>query len=192
MAWLRPLPFVYPGFDKRLKTLSPLILHRWPWLLLAGVALLLDGAALFLQHGLQVEPCNECIYVRTGVLGIALAGLIGALAPRRTAMRLTALGLWLGALGWSCYRVLLLLEMEQVVRAGGEASCKRFKGFPDWLQLDSWLPAVFEPRAMCGAVSWTFLGQSVTFWSAVALAGIAIAAALAVLAQLRLACVPSR
>lgn len=166
-----------------LKTFKYLSTQRGAWLLLAAIALALEGVALYLQHVMQVEPCNECIYVRVGVLGIALAGLLGALAPRYMVMRLVALAAWLGALGWSLSRINLLLDLERVVRAGGEASCKRFKGFPDWLPLDTWLPNVFEPRAMCGTVSWVFLGQSVTFWIGVALSGMAVVAILVLLAQ---------
>lgn len=157
---------------------------RGLWLLLTVIALALDGVALYLQHVLQVEPCNECIYVRTGVLGIAVAGLMGALAPKYWLMRLAGLAAWFGALGWSLYRVTLLLGLERVVSEGGDASCKRFKGFPDWMPLEVWWPEVFEPRAMCGMVSWTLLGQSVTFWSGVALLWIALAATLVLVSQL--------
>lgn len=166
-----------------LRTLQTLSTQRRSWLLLAVVALSLDGAALFLQHVLQVEPCNECIYIRAGVLGIAVAGVVGALAPRFWLMRLLAVVAWVGALGWSLSRVVLLLDLERVVQAGGDASCKRFKGFPDWLPLEKWLPNVFEPRAMCGTVSWTFLGQSVTFWIGVALGCMALVAVAVVVAQ---------
>jgi disulfide bond formation protein DsbB len=167
-----------------LKTIHTQSSKRGLWLLLTALALALDGVALFLQHVLQVEPCNECIYVRAGVLGIAVAGLIGALAPKYLAMRLVGLTAWLGALGWSLYRATLLLDLERIVSEGGEASCKRFKGFPEWMPLDIWLPQVFEPRAMCGMVSWTFLGQSVTFWSGVALWGMALAATSVLMSQL--------
>lgn len=166
-----------------LRTLHTLSTQRRSWLLLAALALALDGAALFLQHVLQVEPCNECIYIRAGVLGIALAGLIGALAPSYRPMRLLALAGWVGALGWSLSRVVLLLDLERIVAAGGDASCKRFKGFPDWLPLEQWLPHVFEPRATCGEVSWTFLGGSVTFWIGIALGAMAVLAAVVVVAQ---------
>ena len=85
-----------------LRTLYTLSTQRRSWLLLAALALALDGIALFLQHVLQVEPCNECIYIRVGVLGIALAGLMGALAPSYWPMRLLALVVWVGALdAWS-------------------------------------------------------------------------------------------
>lgn len=166
-----------------LETIQSLSFKRWPWLLLTVIALSMDGVALYLQHVLQVEPCNECIYVRAGVLGLGVAGLVGALAPRYLAMRLVALTGCFAALGWGLYRVYLLLGLEQVVREGGEASCKRFKGFPDWLPLDRWLPEIFEPRAMCGTVSWTFLGQSVTFWAGVTLLGMVLVISAASMAQ---------
>jgi len=158
---------------------------RWPWLLLAVLALSMEGGALYLQHVLLVEPCNECIYIRAGVAAIGVAGLIGALAPRFLAVRLTALAVWFCALGWSLYRANLLLKLEQIVRDGGEGSCARFKGFPESLPLDSWLPGVFEPRAMCGEIKWAFLGQSITFWSWVTLWCLALAALLVLIAQFR-------
>jgi disulfide bond formation protein DsbB len=168
-----------------LKTIRSLSMQRRSWLLLTVAALLLEGFALFMQHALGVEPCNECIYIRVGVLGIAAAGLIGAVAPRVLILRWSALVVWLMALSWSLFRANLLLNLERIVRAGGEASCARFKGFPEWMPLERWLPDVFEPRAMCGTVSWTFLNQSVTFWIWVALWCIALAAVLALVAQPR-------
>jgi disulfide bond formation protein DsbB len=90
---------------------------------------------------------------------------------------------WLLSLGWSLYRANLLLDLEQKVREGGEAGCARFKGFPDWMPLERWLPDMFEPRAMCGTVSWTFLNHSVTFWIWIALLGFTVVAAATLLAQ---------
>ena len=147
-----------------LKTIKSLSMQRSPWLLLTVCAVLLECFALYMQHAKGVEPCNECIYIRLGVLGIAVSGLIGALAPRVWILRWSALMAWLLALGWNLYRANLLLNLERIVRDGGEASCARFKGFPEWMPLERWFPDMFEPRAMCGTVSWTFLNQSVTFW----------------------------
>lgn len=168
-----------------LKTIKSLSMQRSPWLLLTVCAVLLECFALYMQHMKGVEPCNECIYIRLGVLGIAVSGLIGALAPRVLILRWSALMVWLLALGWSLYRANLLLNLERIVRDGGEASCARFKGFPEWMPLERWLPNMFEPRAMCGTVSWTFLNQSVTFWIWAALWCIALAAILALVAQPR-------
>lgn len=166
-----------------LKTIKSLSMQRSPWLLLTVCAVLLECFALYMQHMKGVEPCNECIYIRLGVLGIAVSGLIGALAPRVLILRWSALMVWLLALGWSLYRANLLLNLERIVRDGGEASCARFKGFPEWMPLERWLPNMFEPRAMCGTVSWTFLNQSVTFWIWAALWCIAFTAILALMAQ---------
>jgi disulfide bond formation protein DsbB len=167
------------------KNIYSLTLRRFPWLLLTAAALLLESFALYMQHARGVEPCNECIYIRVGVLGVAAAGVLGAVAPRIAALRWAALAVWLAGLGWSLYRANILLDLEQKVREGAEASCARFKGFPEWMPLERWLPDIFEPRAMCGTVSWTFLNQSITFWIWVALWSIACAAGLALVAQVR-------
>jgi disulfide bond formation protein DsbB len=168
-----------------LKFVHSLTVQRWPWLLLTVAAIVLECFALYIQHALGVEPCNECIYVRVGVLGIGVAGLIGVIAPRLLVLRSSALSVWLLSLGWSLYRANLLLDLEQKVRDGAEAGCGRFKGFPEWIPLDRWLPDMFEPRAMCGAVSWTFLNQSVTFWIWTALWVFALAAITVLVAQTR-------
>lgn len=168
-----------------LKTIKSMSMQRGPWFLLFLCSVLLECVALYIQHAMGVEPCNECIYVRAGVLGVAAAGLIGALAPKVLILRWSATAVWLMSLGWSLYRANLLLDLEQKVREGLEASCGRFKGFPDWMPLERWLPDMFEPRAMCGTVGWTFLNQSVTFWIWIALWGLALPALLTVVAQTR-------
>jgi len=159
--------------------------QRAPWLLLFAVAVLLDVGALLLQHVLKVEPCNECIYIRAAVLGMGLAGLLGAMAPAWMAVRLVALTLWGAALAWGLYRAHLLLDLERQVREGLASSCARFKGFVSWLPLDQWLPEMFEPRASCGDVSWTFLGQSVTSLVWIAMWLLATAAMLVLVAQFK-------
>ena len=167
------------------KTIKTLSLQRWPWLVLSICAVLLECVALYMQHVKGVEPCNECIYIRLGVVAIAAAGLIGAIAPGVPILRWSALAVWLSALGWSLYRANILLDLEQKVRDGAEAGCARFKGFPEWMPLERWVPDVFEPRAMCGTVSWTFLNQSVTFWIWTALWGISVTALMTLVAQTR-------
>ncbi len=181
-------PYLQPALKlatTMLHTIQSFSQRRVSWFLLAVTAILLECFALFMQHVMGVEPCNECIYVRVAVLGMALAGLVGAIAPGVRVMRWGALAAWFAALGWGLWRAALLLDLEQKVKAGAEASCGRFKGFPEWMPLERWAPDVFEPRAMCGAVSWTFLNQSVTFWIWAALWGIAAIAVLVLVAQFR-------
>ena len=92
--------------------LHSLTLHRFPWLLLSAAALLLESFALYMQHVHGLEPCNECIYIRVGVLVVAVAGLLGAVAPRVALMRWSALAVWLAGLSWSLYRANILLDLE--------------------------------------------------------------------------------
>jgi disulfide bond formation protein DsbB len=171
--------------DIMFKTIKSISMQRLSWLLLTLSAVLMESFALYMQHAQGLEPCNECIYIRVGVLAIAAAGMIGAAAPRVLVVRWSALAVWLSGLGWSLYRADLLLNLEQKVREGAEASCARFKGFPEWMPLERWLPNIFEPRAMCGSVSWTFLSQSITFWIWIALLIMALMAILVSAAQLR-------
>jgi disulfide bond formation protein DsbB len=143
----------------------PLSQHRFFWLLIALVGLAMEGFALFSQHVWGFQPCNECIYIRVGVAGLILAGMIGATAPRLRLVRATALVATAVSLSWALYRAFLLVALEQKVSDGAAAGCSRFKGFPAWASLDTWFPAVFEPRGTCGEIVGVFLGWSFAYWS---------------------------
>src|SRR5690606_12102278 len=99
-------------------------------------------------------------------------------------LRLLALLGMLSAAVFGILQAYELLEIEQLLAEGGFFSCSLFAEFPRWMPLDQWLPAIFEPTGSCGDTSWQFLGQSMAFWSAVALWGYAIVAALLLLSQL--------
>ena len=53
------------------KTLS---VQRSGWLLLLISALALEGAALYFQYGMELQPCVMCIYERVALFSIAFAG----------------------------------------------------------------------------------------------------------------------
>lgn len=167
-----------------LQKIKRLSMQRWGWALVVLSCLALLGTALYFQHGLHMQPCIKCIYVRAGFAGILLAGLFGLLAPANLLLRLLAL---LGMLSAALFGILQaheLLQIEQLLAEGGFFSCSLFAEFPRWMPLDQWLPAIFEPTGSCGDTSWQFLGRSMAFWSAVALWGYAIVAALLLLSQL--------
>ena len=166
-----------------LQKIKRLSMQRWGWALVVLSCLALLGTALYFQHGLHMQPCIKCIYVRAGFAGILLAGIIGLLAPANMLLRLLALLGMLSAAVFGIMQAYELLEIEQLLAEGGFFSCSLFAEFPSWLPLDKWLPAVFEPTGSCGDTSWQFLGQSMAFWSAFALWGYAIVAALLLLSQ---------
>jgi disulfide bond formation protein DsbB len=149
---------------------------RTPWVALAGIALAMEVFALLSQHLGGLDPCNECVYIRFGVLGLLVAGLGGALAPKFVVSRVVFGALAALALGYALARAYVLVDLERQVAAGIAASCGRFKGFVGGLPLHQWLPGMFEPRAMCGQVNGTFLGQSFAVWTLVGLAALAVVA----------------
>lgn len=145
----------------RKPVLGELPLWRWPWLLLAASALGLELCALYFQYVLELDPCVLCVYERTAVGGILLAGLIGAIAPRLALFRWTGFVLWLVAAGWG-----LQLAMQHVGIQIGEIdqTCTYLADFPSWAPLDQWWPAVFQPTGMCDDIQWLFLGLSMPQW----------------------------
>ncbi|MEW7988856.1 MAG: disulfide bond formation protein DsbB [gamma proteobacterium symbiont of Ctena orbiculata] len=139
--------------------------RRLPWLLLASSALILEGAALYFQYGLELDPCVLCIYQRAAVLGIFLSALIGMSAPRSLVARSIGYAGWALAAGWCLYLALELSGM-QLGMVQPSLSCDVNAKFPAWLKLDHWLPAVFQPTGFCGDIQWQFLGLSMPLWLA--------------------------
>ena len=137
--------------------------NRLPWLLVAISALALEGTALFFQYGLKLDPCVLCIYQRTAVGGIALGGLIGAIAPAIVWLRI------LGYLGFGSAAVIgVNLALEHIaVQRGETMGCDFFANFPAWAKLDEWFPAVFQPTGSCDEIKWSFLGHSMPEWMVV-------------------------
>lgn len=146
------------------------VTHRsLPWLLLALSALALEGAALYFQYGLELDPCVLCVYQRAAVMGILLSALIGLLAPRLPLARMTAYLGWGTASLWCLYLALKLSGM-QLGFIAPSLSCDVNARFPGWLKLDQWLPAVFQPSGFCGEIQWQFLGLSMPQWMIVIMA----------------------
>ncbi|WP_250665767.1 disulfide bond formation protein B, partial [Escherichia coli] len=49
---------------------------------------------LYFQHVMKLQPCVMCVYERVALLGIMVAGLIGAIAPRNMVIRWVAILIW--------------------------------------------------------------------------------------------------
>lgn len=134
---------------------------RW----LAGIALsciTAVGAALVSQHVFDMQPCPWCVLQRVIFLGIAIACVIGLLWRSRAGRRVSAsLGLLLALCG-------IAAALWQHFKAAASASCNLTladKIVSRWLQLDSVLPDVFEPRASCADAAVNLLGVPYDFWS---------------------------
>jgi disulfide bond formation protein DsbB len=131
---------------------------RFTWMLLALSALLLELAALYFQYGkMELQPCVLCIYERTAVMGILLAGLLGAIAPQLLIFRLAGFLLWGSSAVWG---LMLALEHIGIQKNPMTASCDFIAKFPTWAKLDEWFPLLFNPTGFCDEIQWRFLGYT--------------------------------
>ncbi|MBV7388364.1 disulfide bond formation protein DsbB [Pasteurellaceae bacterium TAE3-ERU1] len=144
------------GYLKRIS------LGRFSWFLVLLSALTFEGVGLYFQHIKQLDPCVMCIYERVAFAGIALAGLLGWLAPRWLVVRLLALALGL----FSAVRGLLLAikHVDFQLNPAPWNQCPLTVQFPKTLPLDQWLPQVFQASGPCSEIKWQWLGFSMPQW----------------------------
>jgi disulfide bond formation protein DsbB len=119
----------------------------WYWLALVLIGLSFEGVALFYQYVLDEMPCVLCIHVRLLVLAIILIALAALFLrhfkwPNVLAHLLTVL-----VAAGLLERSYQLLGTERGFTFG---DCGLDLGLPDWLAVETWLPAVFKVQTSCG------------------------------------------
>ncbi|NVK56512.1 MAG: disulfide bond formation protein DsbB [Alteromonadaceae bacterium] len=132
------------------------------WLVLFVTSLALEITALYFQHGMGLEPCIMCIYQRTAMWGIVLAGAFVLLA-NHPLTRLVGYGLW----GYSAVRGFLIAsEHIEIIESDDPffGTCEIFPNFPEWAPLHEWLPAVFAAKGDCLENSWQFMSMGMAEW----------------------------
>ncbi|NRA70156.1 MAG: disulfide bond formation protein DsbB [Gammaproteobacteria bacterium] len=166
-----------------LNFLNNLATKRIAWLSLFLVATAFEITALIFQYGLGLEPCVMCIYQRTAILGIAIAGLIGAIAPSYAVSR------WIGYLIWGYSAIKgLLIAIEHVEIQTNPSpffTCDFAPDFPSWLKLDQLIPSFFQATGDCADISWMFAGYSMSQWMIVIFGAFTLALTIIALNRLR-------
>jgi disulfide bond formation protein DsbB len=121
--------------------------HPFYWLAIILTGLGMESVALYYQYGLDYGPCILCTHIRAWTLAIVLVAAIGLVGRLRRAFNalshLVMLGLGSGLL-YSSWQTL------GIERGFIEGSCDFDAGYPSWLPLNEWWPAVFEPWELCG------------------------------------------
>lgn len=141
--------------------------------LLAATAM---AFALYLQHGVGLEPCPLCVFQRVAVIaagGIALlAALHGPQAGgQRVYAALTALAALAGVIVAGRHVWLQHLPADQVPACG--------PGLDYWLDalpLQEVVRQVFQGSGECAKVDWTWLGVSLPGWTLVLFCGLLLLA----------------
>lgn len=141
---------------------------RESWFLLAFSSISLELAALFFQYGLHLTPCLLCVYQRTAILGILIAGIIGFISPTNLITRVVAIVLWI----YCSFKGLVLAHELVAIQMDANmiSTCSFIPNFPSWLPLHEWIPGIFMPTGDCGKDQWDFLGFSMAQWMIVVFA----------------------
>lgn len=141
--------------------LASLAHRRTPWVLLALTAFTFEVIALFFQYQMGLEPCIMCIYQRTAMLGLLIAGIIGAINPSNIIIRITALSSWAVASIWGFLLAREHIDMQTTTDPFA-FSCEFEPNFP--VPLHEWMPQFFAATGDCGNIDWQFLSLSMPAW----------------------------
>ncbi|TVO70521.1 disulfide bond formation protein DsbB [Sedimenticola selenatireducens] len=138
--------------------LKRIAVTRTPWILLASTALMLEFAALFFQYQMKLDPCVLCVYERTAVFGIVIAGLIAALYPASILLRWFAMLLWGASASWGLFLALKHTGIQLFPSPSN--TCDFAASYPAWAKLDEWFPWLFQPTGFCDEIQWQFFGYT--------------------------------
>jgi disulfide bond formation protein DsbB len=135
---------------------------RAAWQMLFLSAAILVGIALYFQHHLGLQPCIMCIYQRTAVIVILIAGFI-PLAKNTFFTRLIGFALWATA---SARGFSIATEHKDILF--GENSflvpCAIEPNFPSFMPLHEWFPDLFGAPGDCYENTWQFFGLGMAEW----------------------------
>ena len=161
-----------------------LSLNRTAWLLLAFIAFALEASGIYFQYGMGLVPCVMCVYERLAILGLLIAGLIGAISPRFFLTRWLGLLLW----GFSVYKGLALAIKHHDYQANPSPwnQCEFKPEFPQTMPFDQWFPSIFVFGSVnCSDKQWEMFGLGMPEWLIVAFSIFALFFIIVLLSQFK-------
>lgn len=143
--------------------------YRWQCALGAAICASMLGYALYVQHGMFMQPCPLCILQRIAFAAMGVFFVVGALGGdrpawlRKTSAVLVAFFASVGAgiAGW--HLMLQSLPPGEVPSCSGMDLSYMVDAFP----LQKVIEKVFTGSGECAVVDWTFLGLSMPGWTLV-------------------------
>lgn len=135
-----------------LTKLTKLNSSSWFWIVLIVLCITQEAVALYYQYVMGYDPCMLCVHIRAWVLAIMFASVLGLLLRNSRIGLIIANLLTLIAAGGMLERAYMTLGTE---RGWVDGSCGGLEsGYPAWLPLDQWWPAMFKPLEACGLTPW--------------------------------------
>lgn len=133
-----------------------------PTLITIAVACLaLLGAALYLQHGLNMKPCPLCVMQRYAFAAIALICLVSASLPRSAARAGAGFGLLAALIGAGIAGWHLWVKAHPEVSCGIDPLETALNRIPS----AELLPFLFKANGFCSADYAPILGLSIPLWA---------------------------
>ena len=143
---------------------------RAVWVVMAGACVFLLGSAMgFFQWFLEMDPCENCVYIRFSQFCILIAGVMMIINPKNKIIKVLGITLaWYGII----YGIdkAIILDGQHVASHAADAGLDLFQSgqganlcsleptFPLNLPLDVWFPYEFAPSGICGEDDWLLFG----------------------------------
>ncbi|MFU8927879.1 disulfide bond formation protein B [Acinetobacter puyangensis] len=135
-------------------------------------ALLLIGSivgisfALYLEHVQGLNPCPLCIFQRVGLIAMGLIALIALLHnPRKSWLKRGYALLSSLAIGWSAGVAARHVWLQHLPKDQVPSCGPGLNYLVEALPFKQVLQQVLTGSGECAEIDWSFLGQSLPFWS---------------------------
>jgi len=117
----------------------------WIGLILLSLSML--GVAWFYQYVLDEPPCVLCIHFRLLFILIIFFSIIGLISRNNKLGNIVSAFGVLASFAFMTERAYQTLGTERRFISG---ECGFALNFPDWIAVDKWFPAFFQPMTSCG------------------------------------------
>ena len=143
---------------------------RWNYRLVSAVLVLCSiiglTFALYLEHVQGLEPCPLCVFQRVGLIGMGLIALLAFIHnPISNAMKRGYALLAAVAIGWSVAVAARHVWLQHLPPDKVPSCGPGLNYVVDALPFNAVLKEVLSGSGECAVIDWTFLGQSLPFWS---------------------------
>ena len=143
---------------------------RWNYRLVSAVLVLCSiiglTFALYLEHVQGLEPCPLCVFQRVGLIGMGLIALLAFIHnPISNAMKRGYALLAAVAIGWSVAVAARHVWLQHLPPDKVPSCGPGLNYVVDAVPFNAVLKEVLSGSGECAVIDWTFLGQSLPFWS---------------------------
>ena len=143
---------------------------RWNYRLVSAVLVLCSiiglTFALYLEHVQGLEPCPLCVFQRVGLIGMGLIALLAFIHnPISNAMKRGYALLAAVAIGWSVAVAARHVWLQHLPPDKVPSCGPGLNYLVDALPFNAVLKEGLSGSGDCAVIDWTFLGQSMPFWS---------------------------